>query len=75
MAVLCRQGNGDSNCGSDSFSVYGENAIRGQQPYQVTLKDGQWAVDGTVRPGFVGGRFTSLFSNCDARVVEIGYQF
>ncbi len=57
------------------FPVYGENAIRGQQPYQVTLKDGQWAVDGMVRPGFVGGRFHIVILQRDARVVEIGYQF
>jgi NTF2 fold immunity protein len=55
------------------FPVYGENAIRGQRPYQVTLKNGQWTVDGTVRPGFVGGRFHIVILQSDARVVEIGY--
>src|SRR4029077_2977645 len=39
------------------FPFNGENAIRGQQPYQVTLNDGKWTVDGTVRPGFLGGDF------------------
>ena len=57
------------------FPVYGENAIRGQRPYQVTLNDGKWAVDGTVRPGFVGGSFHVVILQRDARVVEIGYHF
>ena len=55
--------------------VYGEEAIREQRPYQVTLKDGKWSVDGTVRPGFVGGRFHMVILQSDARVVEIGYHF
>ena len=57
------------------FPVYGENAIRGQRPYQVTLNDGKWTVDGTVRPSFVGGSFHVVILQRDARVVEIGYQF
>jgi len=57
------------------FPVYGENAIRGQRPYQVTLNDGKWTVDGTVRPGFVGGSFHVVILQRDARVVEIGYHF
>ena len=57
------------------FPVYGESAIRGQQPYQVTLKDGKWIVDGTVRPGFAGGSFHIIILQRDARVVKIGYHF
>ena len=57
------------------FPVYGENTIRGQRPYQVTLKDGEWIVDGTVRPGFVGRSFQIVILQRDARVVEIGYHF
>jgi len=57
------------------FPVYGESAIRGQRPYQVALKDGQWTVDGTERPGFVGGRFHIIIVQLDARIVEIGYRF
>jgi NTF2 fold immunity protein len=34
--------------------VYGEEAIRGQQPYRVTLEDEKWTVDGTVSPDFGG---------------------
>jgi NTF2 fold immunity protein len=55
------------------FPVYGENAIRGQRPYQVTLNDAKWTVDGTARPGFVGGSFHVVILQRDARVVEIGY--
>src|SRR5262247_1703183 len=54
--------------------VYGEKAIREQQPYQVTLKDGKWTVDGTVPPGFVRGSFHIVILQSDARVVEIGYR-
>ena len=53
--------------------VYGEKAIREQQPYQVTLKDGKWTVDGTAPPGFVGGRFHIVILQRDGRVLEIGY--
>jgi NTF2 fold immunity protein len=52
--------------------VYGEKAIRGQRPYQVTLKDGKWTVDGTVAPDF-GGRFHTVILQSDGRVLEIGY--
>jgi NTF2 fold immunity protein len=52
--------------------VYGEKAIRGQQPYQVTLKDGKWTVDGTVAADF-GGRFHIVILQSDGRVLEIGY--
>ena len=55
--------------------IYGKKAIRGQRPYQVTLNDGKWTVDGTVRPGFVGGSFHVVILQRDARVVEIGYHF
>ena len=55
--------------------IYGKKAIRGQRPYQVTLKDGKCTVDGTVPPGFVGGRFHIVILQRDARVVEIGYHF
>ena len=51
--------------------IYGKKAIRGQRPYQVTLKDGKWTVDGTVPPGFVGGRFHIVILQRDARVLEI----
>jgi NTF2 fold immunity protein len=53
--------------------VYGKKAIRGQRPYQVTLKDGKWTVDGTVPPGFVGGSFHIVILQRDGRVLEIGY--
>src|SRR5262245_61014477 len=57
------------------FPVYGEDAIRGQRPYLVTLKDGKWTVDGTARPGFSGGCFHMVILQTDARIVEIGYHF
>jgi NTF2 fold immunity protein len=54
--------------------VYGEKAIREQRPYQVTLKDGKWTVDGTAAPpGHVGGRFHIIILQSDGRVLEIGY--
>ena len=54
--------------------VYGEKAIREQQPYQVTLKDGEWTVDGTAAPpGHFGGRFHIVILQVDGRVLEIGY--
>jgi len=53
--------------------IYGKKAIRGQRPYQVTLKDGKWTVDGTAPPGFVGGRFHIVILQRDGRVLEIGY--
>ena len=52
--------------------VYGEKAIREQQPYQVTLKDGKWTVDGTAAPpGHFGGRFHMVILQVDGRVLEM----
>jgi NTF2 fold immunity protein len=45
------------------FPVYGENAICEQRPYQVTLNDGKWTVDGNYGRVLSAGVFTSLFSN------------
>jgi hypothetical protein len=53
--------------------IYGKKAIRGQRPYQVTLKDGKWTVDGTVPPVLVGGRVHIVILQRDGRVLEIGY--
>ena len=53
--------------------VYGEKDIHGQRPYQVTLKDGKWAVAGTVPPGFVSGSFSIVILQSDGRIVEIRY--
>ena len=55
--------------------IYGKEAIQGQRPYQVTLNDGKWTVDGTVSPGFSGGRFHVVILQSDGRVLEIGYSF
>jgi len=41
--------------------IYGKKAIRGQRPYQVTLKDGKWTVDGTHRRVLSAGDFISSF--------------
>ena len=54
--------------------IYGEKAIRGQRPYQVTLKDGKWTVNGTVPPGFVRGSFHIVILQSDGRVLEIRYR-
>ena len=53
--------------------VYGEEAIREQGPYQVTLNDGKWTVDGTASPGHVVGRFHIIILQSDGRIIEIGY--
>jgi hypothetical protein len=53
--------------------VYGEEAIREQGPYQVTLNDGKWTVDGMASPGRVVGRFHIVILQSDGRVLEIGY--
>ena len=55
--------------------VYGKEAIFGQRPYQVTLKDGKWTVDGAAPPGFAGGRFHMVILQSDGRVLKIGYSF
>ena len=55
--------------------VYGREAILGQRPYQVTLKDGKWALDGVAPPGFAGGHFHIVILQSDGRVLQIGYSF
>ena len=52
--------------------VSGEEAIREQQRYHVTLIDGKWTLDGTVSPDF-GGRFHIVILQHDGRILEIGY--
>jgi len=44
------------------FPVYGENAIRGQRPYQVTLKDGQLDRGWNGTAGFCRRAFSHRYS-------------
>jgi hypothetical protein len=56
------------------FPIYGAKNIREQRPYQITLKDGKWTIDGAPPPpGFAGGSFHIVILQRDARVLEIGH--
>ena len=55
------------------FPIYGERNIRDERPYQVSLKEGKWTIEGTLTRGFVGGVFHIVIRQRDACVVEISH--
>ena len=55
------------------FPIYGEKNVRNERPYQVSLNNGKWTVEGTLPRGFVGGVFHIVIRQRDACVVEISH--
>ena len=56
------------------FPIYGKNIIRKERPYQVTLVEGNWIVEGAPLPkGFAGGVFRVVIRQRDACILEISH--
>jgi hypothetical protein len=58
------------------FPIYGEESIKKERPYNVSLKDGFWYVTGSMPKSefpVAGGSFFIVISQWDARVIEIGH--
>jgi hypothetical protein len=51
--------------------VYGEKQIASEKPYNAVLKNGQWAVTGSLPRGAVGGTATAIIAKEDGRVIKI----
>lgn len=54
-------------------SVYGLEQIKRQSPLQARLHDQNWIVEGTLRPGTLGGTALIVLSGRDGRVVRVSH--
>jgi hypothetical protein len=54
-------------------SVYGRQQIDRQSPLQARLDDQDWTVEGTLRPGTLGGTALVVLSKRDGRVVRVSH--
>jgi len=58
------------------FPVYGADTIKGERPYNVSLKNGCWYISGSMPQSgepMAGGTFFITISQWDARVIDIGH--
>src|SRR5260370_41315160 len=55
------------------FPIYGEEDIKKERPYSVTLENGFWRVVGTMSEGLAGGTFYVVISHWDGRIVAVGH--
>lgn len=53
--------------------IYGEDAIRRQQPIKATLANGIWTVVGTLPEGTKGGVAVAEIARRDARVIRVSH--
>jgi hypothetical protein len=52
-------------------SVYGEEKILSEAPYEAYLIKGYWVVSGTIPVGYMGGGFEVIINARDGRVVNV----
>jgi hypothetical protein len=58
------------------FPIYGEDTIKRERPYRVSLRDGCWYISGSMPHSdevMVGGTFFITISQWDGRVIQIGH--
>jgi hypothetical protein len=53
--------------------IYGEKQIGKQKPYQATLTNGVWTVEGTFHGSGFGGVAVAEISKDDARVLRVSH--
>jgi len=55
-------------------SIYSRERILRQKPYQTSLRDGVWTVEGTRPANQLGGTFLIQLSQADARVIRVTHE-
>jgi NTF2 fold immunity protein of polymorphic toxin system component len=53
--------------------IYGEQQIRGEQPYRASLRDGIWTVEGSLPENFIGGVAVAEIAKRDGRIVRVSH--
>lgn len=53
--------------------IYGEQQIRGEQPYRASLRDGIWTVEGSLPENSIGGVAVAEIAKRDGRIVLVSH--
>jgi hypothetical protein len=53
--------------------IYGEQQIKGQQPYRASLRDSIWTVEGSLPDGMRGGVASAEISKRDGRIIRVSH--
>lgn len=53
------------------FSVYGENIIKKQQPYEAYLVNNYWIILGTLPKGHLGGTFLIIVDATNSKIIRL----
>jgi hypothetical protein len=53
--------------------IYGEQHIRGEQPYRASLRDGIWTVEGSLPKNLFGGVAVAEIAKQDGRIVRVSH--
>lgn len=53
------------------FSIYGEDNIINQRPYEIYKIDSYWILTGTLSNGKVGGTFLIIIDSRDCKIIRI----
>jgi hypothetical protein len=53
------------------FSIYGQDNITKQRPYEIYLIDNYWMIGGTLPKGTSGGTLFIILSSLDNRIIRL----
>jgi hypothetical protein len=53
------------------FSIYGENNITQQKPYEVYFIENYWIINGALPKGMKGGTFLIILDSRDSKIIRI----
>ncbi len=51
--------------------IYGANEVAGEKPYQASLKDGVWTVEGSLPKNYDGGVASAKIAKSDGRILMV----
>ncbi len=51
--------------------IYGARQVYSERPFHASLRGQVWTVEGSLRPGWIGGAATVSISKSDARILGV----
>jgi hypothetical protein len=53
--------------------IYGEKTINNEKPFNATLLNGVWIVEGSLPKGFIGGVAVAEIAKLDGRIIRVSH--
>lgn len=53
--------------------IYGRKQIESQKPYQASLKNGIWTVEGSLPKGMLGGVVIAEIHKSDGKIIRVSH--